>query len=257
MNENHREIDEYVIRSIVEKVVSYNPGKAINELSPIISCVISSLINEMGIEEKRKEIVDVGRRFNEMGYVAGTSGNISVRVGENALLITPSGMNKGMMSPEDILLVDLDGNLLESSYHKPSSEIKMHLIGYRERPDISAIVHAHPPFSMGFATARLPLNMPVLPEAILVLGDIPLVKYSTPSTREVPDNLKPYLKGHNAFLLENHGSLTFGENLESAAHRMETLELYAKVILIARMLGGEKLLSEEDLSKLKRTLESK
>lgn len=257
MNEYQGEVDEHVIRLIVEKIVSHCPGKSIDELSPLICCVISRLISKISREEKRREIVKVGKHFYDQGFLAGTSGNISVRVGEDAILITPSGMNKGIMSPEDIMLVDLEGNPLEQSHHKPSSEIKMHLVSYMERHDISAIVHAHPPFSMGFATARLPLDMPVLPEAILVLGDIPLVEYGTPSTQEVPDNLKPYLEGHNAFLLESHGSLTFGENLASAAHRMETLELYAKVILIARMLGGEKLLSYGDLKKLKRILENK
>ncbi|MCD4785024.1 MAG: class II aldolase/adducin family protein [Candidatus Eremiobacteraeota bacterium] len=257
MNEYQGKIDEDVIKLIVEKVVSNCPGKTIGELSPLIGRVISRLLNKRSLEEKRKDIVKVGKHFYCQGFLAGTSGNISVRVGENALLITPSGINKGIMVPEDILLVDLQGNLLEQSHHKPSSEMKMHLVSYMERPDVSAIVHAHPPFSMGFATARLPLDMPVLPEAILVLGDIPLVEYGTPSTREVSDNLRPYLKGHNAFLLESHGSLTFGANLDKAAHRMETLELYAKVILIARMLGGEKLLSDGDLRRLKRTFECK
>lgn len=251
------DLNEATIRMLVEKTVAYFPALSLEELSPIVGRVIEHYLRERRILELRSEIVSVGRHFYDLGYLAGTSGNISVRLGKDEILITPSGMRKGDMVPEDILLVSSDGRLLEtSSEKKPSSEMKMHLIAYKERPDVGAIVHAHPPFATGFATARLPLNMPVLPEAILVLGDIPLVEYATPSTWEVPERLQPHLQGHNVFLLANHGALTLGRDLNEASHRMETLELYARVILIARMLGGEKILSKEDLEKLRNAFQS-
>jgi L-fuculose-phosphate aldolase len=130
--------------------------------------------------------------------------------------------------------------------------MKMHLASYLQRPDVGAIIHAHPPFATAFAAAGLALDMPVLPEAILILGSVPLVEYGMPSTDEVPEKLTPYLPDHNVFLLANHGALVFGKNIKEASHRMETLELYAKVILMARILGGEKLLSAENLERLKK-----
>jgi L-fuculose-phosphate aldolase len=126
----------------------------------------------------------------------------------------------------------------------------MHLFCYKKRPDIGAIVHGHPPFSTGFAAAGLSLDKTVLPEALLILGKVPLVEYGTPSTKEVPQRLEPYVLSHNVFLLANHGALTLGRNLAEACHRMETLELFAKIITISRMLGGEKTLSKEEEEKL-------
>ncbi len=244
-------LDEATLALLIEKVAARFPDKTISQLSPIISRVVYRVLEEQRIEELMDDIVRAGRHFNDLGFVMGASGNISIRLPGDRLLITPSGLNKGSLTREDILMVDLDGNVLRPSHRKPSSETKMHLISYKKRPDIGAIVHTHPPFSTGFATARIPLDMPVLPEAILVLGDIPLVDYATPSTWEVPEKLEPHLPGHNAFLLANHGAMTFGGNLKEASHRMETLELFAKVITISRMLGKEKLLSESELDKLK------
>jgi len=254
---NSREIDEITVRLIAEKVANNLPDTDVSELCSIIGLVIRKVLEEHEMEEHKNEIVEVGKSFYEMGFLSGTSGNISVRAGENALLITPSGINKGSMKPDDILLTDMEGRKLDSrSRGKPSSETKMHVIAYKKRPDVGAIIHTHPPFCTGFAAAGLPLDMPVLPEAILVLGDIPLVEYGTPSTHEIPDKLESHLPGHNAFLLAKHGAMTFGRNLKEASQRMETLELFAKVILIARMLGGEKLLDKKDLEKLERTFKS-
>lgn len=244
-------LDEKTLSLLIEKVASRFPEKSLLELAPIISRVVYRVLEEKGLEDSIGDIVEAGKHFNDLGFVMGASGNISVRLPGDRILITPSGLNKGTLVRDDILTVDLDGNLLCPSHRKPSSETKMHLICYRHRPDVQAIVHTHPPFATGFATARIPLDMPVLPEAILVLGDIPLVEYATPSTWEVPEKLEPYLKDHNAFLLANHGALTLGRNLKEASHRMETLELFAKVILISRMLGKEKLLSKSELDKLK------
>jgi L-fuculose-phosphate aldolase len=197
----------------------------------------------------RREMVRISMNLYEMGFFAGTSGNISVRLRENEILITPSGVNKSQLTPEQVVKVDREGKAISGS-GKASSEVKMHLFSYSQRNDISAIVHAHPPFATGFAAAGIPLDKPVLPEAILILGSIPLVEYGTPSTHEVPQALAPYVMTRNAFLLAHHGTLTFGRDLNEAAHRTDTLELFAKVILIARMLGGEKLLSSEQLEKL-------
>ena len=200
----------------------------------------------------RNEIVRTARELQEMGFFPGTSGNISARINEQEFLITPSGVNKSQLTAAQIVKVDCEGRWIAGE-GTASSEAKMHLYSYSERPDIGAIVHAHPPFSTGFAAAEIPLDKPVLPEVILILGRIPLVEYGTPSTWEVPQSLAPYVKDHHAFLLSHHGTLTFGRDLSQAAHRTDTLELFAKVIVIARMLGGEKLLTEEQLQRLAET----
>jgi len=197
----------------------------------------------------RKEMVELCSYMQQKGFFPGTSGNVSVRLGGGRFLITPSGQRKDTLSEDSLTAVDSGGNVLEGD-GKASSELKMHLFSYSKRSDVNAIVHAHPPFSTGFAAAGLPLDRPVLPEAILILGSIPLVEFGTPSTWEVPQSLEPYLSSHDVFLLSNHGALALGRDLREAAHRMETLELFAQVIVIARMLGGEKLLTREQLQKL-------
>lgn len=237
-----------ICQDIVDKLLIKGVPLDKQQISDIAALVIDSLSEEN--EQKIKEdIVKAGKKLYDMGYFAGTSGNISVRLSDNTVLITPSGVNKAESGADLIIKTDIDGNYI-SGNGKPSSEIKMHLIVYKKRPDINAIVHAHPSFATGFAAAGISLDKEVLPEAILVLGKIPLVEYSTPSTTEVPDNLEKYLDGSNAFLLANHGALTLGQDLSNAVHRMETLELFAKVILIARVLGGEKILTSEQLEKL-------
>lgn len=235
---------------ITSSLIEKSPGIDVSQVEPIIHKIVSVCIREMDEAKLRKEIVAVGKHLYGLGFLAGTSGNISTRLPDDTILITPSGMIKGQMQEGDIVRIDLDGKIIGSCPRNPSSEFKMHVHSYRRRPDALAIVHAHPPFATGFAAAGLPLDVRVLPEAVLVLGEIPLVEYGTPSTWEVPEKLDPYLGGNNAFLLENHGALTLGKNLDEAAHRMETLELFAKVIVIARMLGGEKILSGENLDKL-------
>jgi L-fuculose-phosphate aldolase len=197
----------------------------------------------------RDRIVALCGRLGDLGFFAGTSGNVSVRLSDGRILITPSGLYKGTLCPDDIVTVDGDGNILEGA-RKPTSEMKMHLAIYRKRSDVAGIIHGHPPYATGFAAARVTLERKVLPEAILILGPIPLVEYSTPSTDEVPSNLIPHLAGADTFLLASHGALTLGRTLEEAGQRMETLELYAKILLVARLLGGEALLSEEELRRL-------
>ncbi len=197
----------------------------------------------------KREMVETCRYLQGKGFFPGTSGNVSVRIDDNCFVITPSGQRKDTLGEESLVSVDREGNIL-CGQGRASSELKMHLFSYSCRSDVNAIVHAHPPFSTGFAAAGIPLDRPVLPEAILILGSIPLVEYGTPSTWEVPLALEPYLASHDTFLLSNHGALTLGCDLREAAHRMETLELFAQVIVIARMLGGEQLLTKTDLEKL-------
>lgn len=245
---NSSEYIKKICQDIIDKLLIKGVALDKRQISDIAALVIESLHGQD--EQKLKEdIVKAGRKLYDMGYLAGTSGNISARLPDNTILITPSGVNKAESSPELIVKTDLDGNYIEGG-GKPSSEIKMHLVVYKNRFDVNAIVHAHPSFATGFAAAGISLDQKVLPEAILILGDVPLVEYGTPSTFEVPDNLEKYLSGHNAFLLANHGALTLGPDLQTAVHRMETLELFAKIILIARTLGGEKLLTREQLDKL-------
>ena len=153
------------------------------------------------------------------------------------------------MTPDMIIKVDADGNKLEGELN-PSSEIKMHMRVYRERPDVNAVVHAHPPTATAFAVAGIPMDKYILPEAILVLGDVPICQYGTPSTMEIPDSLLPYIQDHDAFLLENHGALTVGNTLTKAFFVMEEVEFSAKISFIARQLGNENELSGDNLEKL-------
>lgn len=200
-----------------------------------------------------EEIIFAGKHLNSLGFTVGSSGNISVRLSGKTFVITPSGKNKGSLTKDDLIILDLEGNLIASPCMlKPSSETKMHAESYRLRNDIGAVVHAHPPYCTAFASAHITLNSALLPEAVIILGDsIPLVEYGTPSTFEVPEKLKPHLQGNNAFLLANHGALTFGKNLKEAAHRMETLEFLAQVTAICRSIGSEKPLDMIQLKKLK------
>lgn len=200
-------------------------------------------------EQIRNEICDIGRRIYQNGFVAANDGNISVKVGDNEFYCTPTGVSKGYMTPDMIIRVDGEGNAVEGTL-KPSSEIKMHLRVYRERPDVGAVVHAHPPTATAFAVCNIPLDAYIMPEAVLFLGDIPVCVYGTPSTDEVPDSLAPYIESHDAFLLQNHGALTVGNTLMKAYFNMESLEFYAKVSKLARELGGAKEISDDQLDKL-------
>lgn len=197
----------------------------------------------------RKDIVEAGRRIWLRGYVAANDGNISVRMGPDEFLVTPTGVSKGFMTPGMILKVNGRAEC-PSGKLKPSSEIKMHLAVYRERPDVNAVVHAHPPVSTAFAVAGIPLTKCILPEVIITLGGIPLVEYGTPSTAEIPAAIGKYLKDYNAFLLENHGALTLGTDVFHAYHRMETMEHFAVISLAARQLGGERELPPSRVSQL-------
>jgi len=199
--------------------------------------------------EIKKEICEIGRRIYDKGFVAANDGNITVKVNDNTFWATPTGVSKGYMTPDMLIKVDGEGRVIEGKL-KPSSELKMHLRVYKERPDVNAVVHAHPPTATGFAVAGIPLDKYIMPEAIIFLGCVPIVEYGTPSTDEIPNALSKYLQGYDAFLLENHGALTVGVDLNTAFFRMETLEFYAKISLVARQLGGEKELPCSEIEKL-------
>lgn len=197
----------------------------------------------------RADMVEVGRRIWLRGYVAANDGNISVRLGPDTYLTTPTGVSKGFLTPEMIVKVNGEGAVLVGSL-KPSSELKMHLEVYRCRPDVMAVVHAHPPVSTAFAVCGQALTKYVLPEVILTLGQIPLTEYGTPSTDEIPQAIRKYLANHDAFLLANHGALTLGADVYKAYYKMETMEHFAQITLAARQLGGERELSPEQVAKL-------
>jgi L-fuculose-phosphate aldolase len=198
----------------------------------------------------REAIVRAGRRLAERFFVAANDGNISARISEREYLVTPSGVNKGDLAPDMLLKVDPAGTVLSGTL-KPTSEMKMHLAVYRRRPDVRAIVHAHPPAATGFAACRIRLDREVvLPEVVFGLGRIGFAGYATPTTEEVPLAVEKEIGGCEALLLANHGALTVGEEVMQAYYRMETLEMYARVRLVAQLLGGPKTLEEGQVRQL-------
>lgn len=185
--------------------------------------------------EIKSEIIEIGRRMYEKGYVVANDGNISVRADKDSIWVTPTGVSKGYMNEDILVRMGLDGSIVEGSY-KPSSEVKMHLRVYKENPSVSAVVHAHPPIATAFAASGLSLDEPVLSETAMLLGSVPLVPYSTPGTEEVPNAIAPYCKTHCALLLANHGVLTWGNSLEQAYFRLEELEQTARIYLISKFI---------------------
>jgi len=203
----------------------------------------------MSVESLRADIVEIGRRMYARGYTASNDGNISVRLGPDRLLMTPKSVCKGFMTPDMMCVTDLSGKKV-SGDRDPSSEALMHLEVYRQRPDVNAVVHAHPPTATGFAVAGIPLDRAVLAEVLTTLGSIPLAEYATPSTAELPEAVRKYIKAHDGMLLANHGALTVGTDLYSAYYKMETIEHFARISLVARMLGRENLISRDEVMRL-------
>lgn len=205
-------------------------------------------INEYEI---KKEICEIGRRIYNKGMVAANDGNISVKISDNEFLCTPTGVSKGFMTPEYICKVDAQGNVIHANGDfKPSSEIKMHMRVYAERPDVKSVVHAHPMYATSFAIAGIPLTQPIMPEAVIALGCVPIAEYGTPSTNEIPDAVSKYLQSYDAVLLENHGALTYADSLLAAYLKMESVEFYAQLLFLSRQLGGPKELSKDQVQKL-------
>jgi L-fuculose-phosphate aldolase len=200
-------------------------------------------------EQARADIVEVGRRLYARAYVASNDGNISVRLDTDRLITTPKNVSKGFMTPAMMVVVDLQGRKLAGE-RDASSELPMHLEIYRNRPDVGAVVHAHPPLATGFAVAGIPLTRAVLAEVITTLGSIPIAEYATPSTSELPEAVRKYIKAHDGLLLANHGAVTCGTDVMAAYYKMETIEHFAKISLVARLLGREHLISRQEVDRL-------
>jgi L-fuculose-phosphate aldolase len=203
--------------------------------------------------QARKLIVEIGRLLYERSYVVSSDGNVSIRLDENRVLATPTMTCKGRMTEDDLAITDMDGNPLSDK--KASSELAMHTLIYKMRPDIKAVCHAHPPHGTAFAVAGLAIDAPILSEVILTLGCVPLTDYGTPSTDELTDAMKPFVARHNALLMANHGAVAYGEDLWQAFDRLETLEHTAKIAILSRALGEAKNLSKDAIEKLIRIRE--
>ena len=196
----------------------------------------------------RKLIIEVGKLLYERSYVVASDGNVSIRLDDNTVLATPTMTCKGRMTEEGLAITDMDGKAISGG--RASSELAMHLLIYKMRPDIKAVCHAHPPHGTAFAVAGLAIDQPILSEVILTLGCVPLTDYGTPSTNELTEAMKPFVPHHNALLMANHGAVAYGEDLWQAFDRLETLEHTAKIAILAKALGGANDLPQDAIEKL-------
>ncbi len=205
-------------------------------------------VNEFEI---KKQMCDIGKRIYNRGMVAANDGNISVKLNDHEFLCTPTGVSKGFMTPEYICKVDEKGNVIQANGNfKPSSEIKMHMRVYEKRPDVQSVVHAHPMYATSFAIAGIPLTQPIMPEAVIALGCVPIAEYGCPSTEEIPDAVEKYLPYFDAVLLANHGALTYSDSLLAAYMKMESVEFYAQLLYQSKMLGGPKEFTPQQVEQL-------
>ena len=206
------------------------------------------MLNEYEI---KKQMCEIGRRVYNRNMVAANDGNFSVKLNDIEFLCTPTGVSKGFMTPEYICKVNAKGEVIQANKgFRPSSEILMHMRVYEKRPDVGAVVHAHPTYATSFAIAGIPLTQPIMPEAVISLGCVPIAEYGTPSTVEIPDNVEKYLPYYDAVLLESHGALTWAQDLLSAYHKMESVEFYAELLYKSKMLGGPKEFDSQTVEKL-------
>ncbi len=197
------------------------------------------------------DICQIGKRMYDSGFVAANDGNISVRLNADEVITTPTGVSKGFMTPEMLITVDMEGRVVSAEGDwRPSSELKMHLRVYRERPDVKAVVHAHPPYATTFAISHTSLNRPLIAEAVVMLGCVPVADYGTPSTNEVPDAVAPFLEHFDAVLLANHGALAWSDSLLAAYHKLESVEFYAKLTFLSNQLGNAQELSNKQVQDL-------
>jgi L-fuculose-phosphate aldolase len=197
----------------------------------------------------REEIVRYGRMLHGRGFVAAMDGNLSVRLASERLLVTPTGLSKGAMRPTDMVVVNLEGKQV-AGRRSVTSEIGMHLLIYRMRPDVRAIVHAHPPTATGFAAAGMALTEPLVCEVVIGLGCIPLARYGTPGTSELAQTLEPFVPNYDAILMSNHGVVAYADTLEHAYMKMETVEHFAQIALVTHLLGRQQPLKEGEVEKL-------
>ena len=204
----------------------------------------------MSEKKAKKAILDIGQRMYVRNFVAANDGNISIRTGENEVWATPTGVSKGFMKKKMLVKVDLEGNVLEGT-KKPSSELKMNLRAYQENPELLSVCHAHPPICTCFAIAGIPLDVPVLAEAVITLGDVPVAPYAELGSKEVPEVIAPYCHTHNGVLLANHGAVTWAEDPYSAYYRLESMEYYANILMITgKILKEQNTLTEEQVERL-------
>ena len=201
------------------------------------------------IHAHKVDIVTVGKMMYERRFIIAADGNISVRLDDETILATPTALCKGMLTPDQLVKLTMDGKVIDGDY-QPSSEIKMHLAAYKTRPDVRAVIHAHPPISTGFAVAGIPLDQQILAEIIVNFGAIPLAPYQLPSTAELAESVAEKVKCHDAVLMANHGVMTVGPDLYSTYHRLEMVEQFATVSLVAHVLGKMQTFSAEQLRAL-------
>jgi len=200
----------------------------------------------------RQEIVRVTQIVADQGLIRSSDGNISVRLDKDRFLVTPSGLYKMTMEPDDPIIVNQQGEMLtENPNLKPTSEIQMQLEAYRQRPDVNAVLHAHPPYATALTFNGVPFPSDFLPEVLIALGDVPTVPYATPGTAELAESIRENIKNHNSVLLSNHGSISVGKTLEEALIALERLEHAAYTYHLARALGEPQALSETELEKLR------
>ncbi|OFW19817.1 MAG: aldolase [Acidobacteria bacterium RIFCSPLOWO2_02_FULL_59_13] len=197
----------------------------------------------------RQEIVELGLRLHQQGFVAATAGNLSVRLDAERLLTTPTHSSKAMLRPQDLIIVDRRGNKVAGE-SIPSSELPMHLLIYQLRPEVGGIVHAHPPAATGFAAAGMALDEALVAETVVTLGSVPLARYATPGSQQLNEALRDLIPGHHAILMANHGVVTYGEDLLEAYYYMESVEHLARVSLVTVLLGQQAKLSRQDVEKL-------
>lgn len=201
------------------------------------------------MKSAEKKLIETGRKLYRKGLIAATEGNLSYKLSENQILTTRSGVCKGALKPEDLLIVDLEGQTQNSTKH-PSTEIEMHLEVYRRRPDVRAIVHAHPPYVISLSLAGISLDKPYLPESVLLLGAVPTAKYGRPSTEQVPASIRPFIEKTDILILDRHGSLTIGKSFTEAFYKLEILENTAKIIWLATQIGSLQGMDKREVSEI-------
>jgi L-fuculose-phosphate aldolase len=200
-------------------------------------------------KEYRQDIVEIGRLVYQKGWVAANDGNITIRLDQDRILATPTGVSKGMLHVDDLIIVDMQGKKIEGR-KEGTSEIAMHTTIYSLRPDIRSVVHAHPPVATGFASAGKPLNLALLPEVIIGLGCVPLAEYGLPGTPALTEPMLPYIPKYDAIMMGNHGAVCYGEDVYKAFFKMETMEHFARISLVAELLGGARPLPRIEVDKL-------
>jgi L-fuculose-phosphate aldolase len=206
------------------------------------------------VYEAKEQIIEIGRRMYIKGFVAANDGNISCRISPDTILTTPTGVSKGFMDGDMLVKMTLDGKVISDGPYKPSSEAKMHIRAYMENPEIMAVTHAHPPVATSFAIAGIGLDQPILTEAIMALGSVPVAKYATPGTEEVPDSIAPFCRDYNSVLLANHGALSWGGSLMQAFYRLESVEYFATIMMYTgNIIGKSNKLSCEQIEPLLET----